>query len=56
MGLVEHFDLFWPRVIRVAGLTIALWEVFIEQMQHPEVLLIAGPMMGLANLLKESNG
>lgn len=49
----EGFDLIWLRLLRVTGLLIALHQVFIDRFAHPEALLLAGPMMGLASLLKE---
>lgn len=53
MPRAQGFDALWPRVLRVAGLGIALYEILVDRMAHPEVLLLAGPMMGLSSFLKE---
>lgn len=50
---IQPFDRLWPRVLRVTGLGLALYEVLVDRMAHPEVLLLAGPMMGLPSLFKE---
>lgn len=55
-SLAAAFDTCWPRILRVVGLVMATFELFVDRMEHPEVMLVAGPMMGLANLLKGGGG
>lgn len=50
--MAEKFDMIYVRLLRVAGLVLALHEVFINDMANPETLLLAGSMIGGANLLK----
>jgi hypothetical protein len=50
-GFRERLDLWWPTVVRYAGLALAGYEVGIDDFQNPSALVLAGGMMGLKEVL-----
>lgn len=46
----------WSDIIRLSGLTIALYETFYEQLDRPWLLLLAGSMMGLTEMAEALRG
>ena len=48
----SRFDVTFVRLLRVVGLGLTIFEVVVYRVEHPELLLLTGPMMGIASLLK----
>lgn len=47
----------WAQIVRMAGLAIVIYETLFENLDRPSLLIIAGGMMGLPEILKaQSNG
>jgi len=41
------FDEQWPRIVKVCGLLIAIWETVVDEVDRPSLLILAAGMMGL---------
>jgi hypothetical protein len=56
----DLFDRTWPKILRLSGLGIALYETAIDKVDRPSLLILAAGMMGLQNVLdfqkKKSGG
>jgi hypothetical protein len=50
-GVRRRLDDWWPTLLRYTGLLIALYEIFPQGLEHPAVLVLAGGMMGLKDVL-----
>jgi hypothetical protein len=48
----NKWDTYWPRIVQVAGLSIALWETVIENFDRPSLLILAAGMMGINAVYK----
>lgn len=43
----SDFDNTWPKVVKIAGLAIAIWETVVDKTDRPSLLILAAGMMGL---------
>lgn len=42
----------WPWVLRFIGLGIVLWQLLVDQVDRPYMLLLAGGLLGLEQVTK----
>lgn len=46
------WDTYWPRIVQVAGLGIAIYETLFERLDRPSLLILAAGMMGMNAVYK----
>lgn len=51
-SLHDSLDLWWPTVIRYAGLGIVIYETIWDKVDRPSLLVLAAGMMGLKEVVK----
>jgi len=52
MSTWETAEKTWPWIIRFVGVAIVLWQLLVDQVDRPYLLLLAGGMLGLEQVVK----
>lgn len=55
MSTWEVADKLWPWMLRLLGVSIVLWQLLVDQVDRPYLLLLAGGMLGLEQVVKIQN-
>lgn len=55
-GLQGALDRWWPTLLRYSGLALGAWEIAIDGLSNPSVLILAAGMMGLKDVLAQGGG